>query len=501
MNAEAKTSPIPTPDSLETVHPLVVSTVASAASIAARTGSASYSYRYVFEAFEPLLQRWNLAFEIDRPESRLDFALRGVPGSAKPLHIGFLPLDHFYFSRLAPNIAFPFWDFPELPDQNLGGNPRNNWVHLANRLDGLLTASAWTREVFLRAGVQTPIWVVPVPLQSGVNEVPVWKAGQSVTLSCSAYELSSARTSQSTLPASEWEAVPAVPSQRAKLVWRIRSRLQIGMRLRNSYRDHIKPRLPETQREFWTLTAEAMRTARQQQRAAFPTDLPFERAKLEGVVFTSIFNPFDSRKNWEDALTAFLLALREQEDALLVLKLVVSPQRIAAALHKVQQFYESLQLSHRCRVLLIGDYLDEPSMEELRRATTFYLNTSRAEGGCLPLQNFLATARPAIAPCHTAIADYFHADMGWIIESHREPTHWPQDPERRCTTTWHRLVWSSLHDHIRDAYRMAKSQPHQYETMAMTARLRMNEHAAPDVVWPRLCEALHSVANGPRKVL
>jgi len=36
---------------------------------------------------------------------------------------------------------------------------------------------------------------------------------------------------------------------------------------------------------------------------------------LSGIVYSSIFNPSDHRKNWEDLLTGFLFALKDCEDA------------------------------------------------------------------------------------------------------------------------------------------------------------------------------------------
>jgi hypothetical protein len=134
-------------------------------------------------------------------------------------------------------------------------------------------------------------------------------------------------------------------------------------------------------------------------------------------------------------------------------------------------------------------------MLELARGTTYYLNSSRAEGACLPLQDFLAAGRPAIAPRHTAIADYFSADAGFVVESHPEPASWPQDPEGRCTTTWHRLVWPSLRDSIQESYQVAQSRRSHYGTLAANARAVMAARAGSEAVWPRLEAALDSVAH------
>ncbi len=151
---------------------------------------------------------------------------------------------------------------------------------------------------------------------------------------------------------------------------------------------------------------------------------------------------------------------------------------------------ESLGIEHKCRLVVITDFLSDEQMAELTRVTTFYVNTSRAEGACLPLQQSLAAGRPAIAPDHTAMADFMDDKVGFVIGSHPEPTYWPHDPEMRTTTTWNRLVWSDLRDHLLAAAEMAEGRPDEYRAMADSARARMAEHADREVATRALREAL-----------
>ena len=67
----------------------------------------------------------------------------------------------------------------------------------------------------------------------------------------------------------------------------------------------------------------------------------------------------------------------------------------------------------------------------LCRATTFYVTTTKAEGNCLPVMDYLAAGRPAVSPCHTALGDYFGPDVGFVVESHPEPAASPQDRRLR----------------------------------------------------------------------
>src|SRR5947199_10732058 len=135
---------------------LVVSTIAGERETPARMGSASYSYYYVYQAFAALLRRYGSVVDTVRPSERLDELVRsageGVGRAQQPvIHLGFLPLDAFHRASHAPNVAFPFWDFPDLPAMPLGGNVLNDWAAIANELDLILTASEFTRDRFVRA--------------------------------------------------------------------------------------------------------------------------------------------------------------------------------------------------------------------------------------------------------------------------------------------------------------------------------------------------------------
>jgi len=443
---------------------LVVSTIAGERETPLRMGSASYSYYYVYQAFAPFLRRWGNVVEIVRPTRRLDAVLRRVQQQSAAVHLAFLPLDVFHPASHAPNVAFPFWDFPDLPDYSLGRDPHNDWAGIANGLDLILTAGEFTRDAFARAGVRTPIHVVPVPAQPAYFAMPPWEPGQRVVVDCAYYAVS---------PAGPRAPAPVSTARRL-------------------YRERLRPRLPQRYADALAGVAHAVSAARREWRSvSCPLTSPLE---LSGVVYTSIFNPFDQRKNWPDLLSAFLLALGDCDDATLVLKLAVPRDRAASGVNAVLDLHRRLGLAHRCKLVVVSDYLTGEQMAELARGSTYYLNSSRAEGACLPLQDFLAAARPAVAPRHTAIADVFGEHAGFVVASNPEPASWPQDVDGRCTTTWHRLVWTSLRDRIRESYEVAKEKPRQYALLANGARAHMTALAGPEAVWARLAAALDSVA-------
>ena len=125
----------------------MVSVPFSRAGEATRTGTEHYSYYYVYRALAPLLQRWGCIQEVTQPESRLDYALRRArQAGQEPVHLSFLPLHHAYLTSEAPNVAFPFWEFPDIPQESLEFSSRHHWGRIAERLDLILTASTFTRD-------------------------------------------------------------------------------------------------------------------------------------------------------------------------------------------------------------------------------------------------------------------------------------------------------------------------------------------------------------------
>lgn len=473
--SSAATPALDYPDPATTAsRALVVSSVFWTPDVRENIGREAYSYFFVYRALAPLLNRWGVTREVTHPESRLDYALRLARESdLAPVHLSFLPLHLMYLTPHAPNVAFPFWEFPDIPDRDFGRNPRNNWARIANRLDLVLTASTFTRDAFQRAGLTTPIRVVPVPVDPRHAAVPDWVFGQRLEQKVPGYIFP--------------QAAAARPLDRAGEVSPV-SGTGLARRL---YRRHLRAHLPERAQRFLALAAQTRALVRESQAAK--VEVPYQldpSIALDGVVYTSILNPYDPRKNWQDLISAFLLALGQREDATLLLKLVLPPELAAAGVNLVAGYYAGLGLSHRARLILVNDFLSDQQMIGLARGSTFYVNTARAEGACLPLQDFLAAGRPGLAPLHTSLVDYFDESLGFVLDSHPEPAAWPHDPEQRLSTSWHRLVWQSLHDRLRESYALATGSAYQYQQLAARGRARIEAYASARQVWPKLHEAL-----------
>jgi glycosyltransferase involved in cell wall biosynthesis len=62
------------------------------------------------------------------------------------------------------NVAMVAWETSHIPNQDIGGATRNNWVAQINKMDECWTFCNFAKKAMLDSGVHTPIRVIPHPL-------------------------------------------------------------------------------------------------------------------------------------------------------------------------------------------------------------------------------------------------------------------------------------------------------------------------------------------------
>ncbi|MEW4571057.1 glycosyltransferase [Tautonia sp. JC769] len=476
----------PRPQDRRGPYRILVSTTACAKDVRRFMGNADYSYAFVLKALAPVLDQLGSWQVVEQPESSLSFqAEQARRDGLTPIHLCLHPPHNAYLTPDVPTIVFPFWEFPNLPDRDMGFDTRQNWKRILDRADLVVTACRFTASVFQLEGVRPPVAVVPVPLSESAFAVPDRAPDGSVELECrhivfEGRDDSGDRAASAPSPAAA-ESAPSRPA------WH-RAAAGAYRRGRSFYKQRIMRYLSEEAAEG--LFQAKNRLLGRTQKTLRIVRTPVAPLRLSGLVFTSIFNLGDRRKNIEDMLTSFLVAFRDRPDATLVLKLATNPDREYFELRELRARYHHLNLPHACRVVVITDYLSDEDLASLNRATTFYVNTSRAEGACLPLQESLAAGRPAVAPRHTAMEDYIDDQVAFVVRSAPEPTFIPHDPKPRYETFWHRLNWQDLHDQLLEAARVADRDPDRYRRMAEAGRRRMTRLASRQAAATALGEAI-----------
>lgn len=446
----------------------LVSLTGCAADIRRHMGKANYSYTFFYEALRPVLERFGECRVVEAPESRLDAAAAEARRRGRrPLHLVMLPPQSAYYSPSVPTVLLPAWEFPEVPLRDLGRDPRQNWARACRPAAAIWAGSGYSADAIRAAGLG-PVEVVSAPLPASAFDAPPWDPSHAWTY----------RGRHLVLQGGGTRAAPAGPPP--------------GSIAHRAYARCVQPVLSP-------LAVERIRQARgllaRRPRPDRPL-LPEGEVTLSGLVFTSLFNLSDRRKNARDLISAALSALGDRPDATLAIKLATSPAREHDEVRELLGLYHDLGMDHACRVVVITGYLGDEEMAGLFRASTYYLNASHAEGACLPIQQAMAAGRPAVAPTHTAMGDYMDDSVGFAVESHPEPTFWPHDPDQRHETTWQRLVWSSLRDQIRAAADLATRDRPAYDALASRARERVLSYAGIEAVAGALGRALGRLESG-----
>ncbi len=383
--------------------------------IAQNLGRSEYSYYFVLKEYRPVLERLGRVVEVADPQREVDVLYRECLDRGEPcVFLSFSPPHRTPVHLACPTLPVFAWEFSTIPNEAFAGEPRNDWRTVLHACGAAITHSSYTVNAVREAmGAAYPIVAVPAP---------VW-------------DRFAARGAQ-------LQRHPEGESFRLKI-----RGLVVDSRVLD-------------------LNAFGPKHLRRGKGIDFAAPVTEQELVLDGVVYTSVFNPGDGRKNWEDMLSAFCVSFRDVDDATLVLKLTHhdAKEALSDILHHLYK-----NQSYRCRIVLIYGYLADSDYERLVQATRYVVNTSYGEGQCLPLMEFMSCGKPAVAPRTTAMIDYLSADNAFLIESTDELTAWPHDPRKAFRTLRYVTNWASLCQAYKASYDMAKNDPARYAQMSAQA--------------------------------
>ncbi|MBC3268649.1 glycosyltransferase [Pseudomonas sp. SWRI81] len=486
-------------------------------------GRPEYSYYFVLKAYRPVLESLGQVHVVSSA-AEVDPLYRQLQQAGQDsLFLSFAPPHKTPIDLHCPMVCVIAWEYDSIPSEVSDDDPRHDWRQTLARHGRVITLSTHTAQAIRRSlGEDFPVLVLPTPLWERFAEVrrdypsvPVNPGStlqikgciiDSHALGLSADGLIAPILDEQQIP--EPEAIEPVPEPTPEpppeLTLRRRAFITrhylyegykalarpsehtplflLKHNLRQWYREAVSDLLPSAIREERPELLEPAPPAPavaevpaqpEHPQALLPDTRQHVQIDVSGVVYVSVFNPEDGRKNWHHLITAFCWAMRDADDATLVLKITQND---------LSSYYVHLitllsQLSpFACRVVVMHGYLEDEEFARLYGAASFYVNASRCEGLCLPLMEFMSCARPVIAPNHTAMGDYIDERVAFIVKSGREPAIWPEDARILYRTLRHRPDWGSLKAAYEDSYAMAKNHPEAYVAMAAAANERMREY-------------------------
>lgn len=379
--------------------------------------------------------------EVSDPDELVDRLYHDCRKRGEPcVFLSFSPPHRTPIHHACPTIPVFAWEFSTLPSETWHGEPRHDWRHVLRHSGRAITHSSFTVDVVRAAmGRDYPVLSVPAPVWDRFANRASQQAG---------------RRSPGCAPAPGRPAGGQPPAG---------------------------PGRPCRPRALGGGPGPADRAAKQVE------------LSLDGVIYTSVFNPYDGRKNWQDMISAFCATFRDEPDATLVLKLTHHNvgEALADMLHHLYK-----NQSYRCRIVLIHGYLADPDYERLVEATSYVVNTSYGEGQCLPLMEFMSSGKPAVAPRNTAMIDYIDADNAFIVDSSEEATAWPHDPRAAYRTLRYITDWESLCRAYRASFEVARQEPERYARMSAHASASLERFCSRKLAVERLRRFLDEAAQG-----
>jgi len=406
--------------------------------IKANFGFPEYSYYFVLKEFLPLFQRLGTVIVVTDPMREVDEIYRRAAQQGEDcIFFSFSPPHRTPLGLACPTVPVFAWEFDKIPSETWFNEQFQDWRFVLNKLGRAITHSSFSVQAVHEAlGHDFPIVSIPAPvwdkfsaLRQAAGEDPVV---QGVEISPDA---------------------PAIDSRAVD----------------------------------WTAYAQAQQERQASGATKTPRPIPGiatdTTLQIDGVVYTSIFSSHDLRKNYFDMLDAFCWAMRGIDDATLILK--IGHKDSSPVIDMLMQHLGRLA-PFKCRVVLIDGYLNNADYESLLRHSTYAVNTSIGEGQCLPLMEYMAYGKPAIAPRHSGMIDYVSAESAFVINSTAAPGIWAHDDRMAFRTFSQRIDFESLLKAYEESYRVAKTAPARYRAMAENARRALEQHCSLAVAHERL---------------
>lgn len=402
-------------------------------SIVTNLGGKDYSYYFVLEKYRKVLGTFTRVIKVSEPEHEVDEIYNACLAKDEScVFFSFTPPFLTLTGLKCPTISVFAWEYATIPTDTWGQNPRNDWRTVLVKHGCAITHSNFAVQAVQKAmGSDFPVWTIPAPVWD--DYAKFYKKNRSVfqprgvDLAFKGAFVDFQGCSSSSVPGEDYVNFNEVRS---------------------------------SQKSIKTL-----------------------RLQLNGMIYTAVFNPNDGRKNWMDLLWGFCWAFRDVADVTLVMKLVYHDYEHIRAL----VINEILKLApFKCRVVVLHGFLNNRQYAKLIQGSTYVVNTAHGEGQCLPLMEYMSAGVPAIAPIHTAMADYINVDNAFVVESSIECYHWPHDPRVALRTFRYRINWESLLCAFQKSYQVALNSPELYKSMSACAKESLEKYCSKQVVKAKL---------------
>lgn len=404
-----------------------------------RLGTTNYSYAFAMKGIIAALEALEIPHSvITNPEFVPDIAERS--DAEINIHIGFYPPENMRFLKGAYNVLSVAWEFERLRNaaETLSYHAFADPVRMLGRADEIWSVSAQGAEALRRSGLQR-VETVPTPIIQGHRR--------------------SRRIGQP-----NWSDLEHTATALSSVSW---SPLSIAYNYQSS------------------LNEEAQRRSGNLHKVLFTGDEFSESEEGPPIVFLSVFNVHDYRKQIRPLVEAFVQFAQVNRNVYLLLK-VTSPwakDSVISESIRDEQIYDPGELIPPFasdRIWITAETLTREQMQSLYDCASFYVCTSHAEGQNLPMLEAMARGVVPVSVDNTAMANYIRSDNAIVIQSTLAPF------TKRLTRRYGLYGVSTWHTSAEDVYAAlgsaAAMAPGAYVAYSVAAAQTIDDQFGPETL-------------------
>src|SRR3954465_12203006 len=231
---------------------IIVYSETTTALIERNLGKSEYSYYFVLKAFLPILERIGRVITVSDPAVEVDaIHRRAIEEGEEGIFPSFSPPHRTQLDLSCPTIPVIAWEYDTIPTETWSGEPHQDWRFALNKFGRAITLSSFSANAVRSAmGPDFPVASIPAPVFDRLGP--------------------------------------------------LQARSEVGLDFAPRYLT-IRGRVMDTRAAASVSTKEGT--------GSDPVTL-----EVGGVIYATVLNPDDYRKNYFDLLGGFCWALREAED-------------------------------------------------------------------------------------------------------------------------------------------------------------------------------------------
>lgn len=409
-------------------------------SIASQLGAAHYSYRFAEAKFRTVLEQeapvWTVKYPYAYPDPGLLREELNLP-EGDLVHIAFRSAENLRPIKGLYNICAFAWEFDILNDTDWRGQtPIFNQHRMLGLFDEIWATSHYTRDILVSHGLEH-VHTIPAPVTDSWEDPELYTDA-------------------------DLEGIELYP-------------LKVNLGVRD---------LLYAPGVLW------------EQPAGLPDKL--REARDAGLLFTTILNPHDQRKNMRNMVGAFEAFAQTTPEACMIIKVSI-PNRMAERtqllLDGLRRGLGSISSIDSDNIFLAVGYLSDHEISALHALSDFYLSPSISEGQNLPLIEGMMARSIPVSTANTAMLDYIDDDNAITIATKTLPGSMLDLASTNARKPF-TVEMASAYDIYCALQAAARLTPEQRQFKSAAARDAVLALYAPDVVREKVRDRISNISKG-----